>query len=107
MAAGAPLGHVAWGCRAGARVLPAPLRVASVAAVLVLGVASWTVLARAGLVGATGDEPLVRGLIWAFAVLFALNTFGNIASRSELERRLMTPATLVLVLCFIVVALGA
>jgi hypothetical protein len=106
LVAGAPPGHVAWGGRAGVGVLPARLRVASGAAVPVLGLAAWTVLARAGAVDAGCAELLVKGLTWMFAVLFALNTLGNLASRSDLERRVMTPATFMLVLCFIAVALA-
>jgi len=106
LAAGAPLAHMAWGGRADGGVLPTRLRVFSGAAVPVLGLAAWTVLARAGLVDAGGAELLVNGLTWLFVVLFALNALGNLASRSNLERRVMTPATLMLVLCFIAVALA-
>lgn len=43
---------------------------------------------------------------WAFTVLWCLNTLGNLASRSRVERALMTPATILLALSFAVVALS-
>lgn len=37
-----------------------------------------------------------RGILWAMAVLFALNTVGNIASLNTMEAIIFTPVTLVL-----------
>lgn len=103
LAAGMPLGRAAWG---GAhRVLPAPLRWGSLAAALVLTGAAWVLLARAGLVAPGADLLWVRVLTWGFAGMFALNTLGNLASGSPTERTVMTPATLILVVCFATVAL--
>ncbi|MES2642728.1 MAG: hypothetical protein V4850_24810 [Myxococcota bacterium] len=100
LAAGLPFGRAAWG---GAhRVLPTRLRVGSVLSAVVLGGAAWVVLARAGLVGV--DSVWVRAATWVFTGLFALNTLGNLASKSAAERYGMTPVTVVLVGCFGVVA---
>ncbi len=64
------------------------------------------VLAHVELV-APGAEPLaVQVAMWAFAGFFSLNTLGNIASRSTVERYVMTPLTVLLVICFIVAALS-
>lgn len=106
LAAGVPLGQAAWGGQA--RRLPTRLRWASLAAALMLAAAGWIILARAGVL-APGPEPAwVRASTWMFAGLFGLNTAGNLASRSAFERRVMTPITIVLAVCFALVAyLGA
>jgi len=104
LALGVPVGRAAWG--GSHRVLPVRLRWASVAAVPVLGLAAWAVLARASLL-APGPEPaIVRLAVWVFACYFMLNTVGNLASKSSLERNTMTPVSTLLVLCFVVVALA-
>ena len=104
LAAGFPLGQVAW--RGQYRVLPPALRRASLAAAGVLGLAAWVVLARAGLVASGAASAVVPVATWVFAGLFGLNTVGNLASRSALERRVMTPVTVLLALCFIAVAVS-
>lgn len=103
LAAGAPLGRAAWG---GAhRVLPARLRLGSVAAAATLVVAGWIVLARAGL-AAPGPAPLsVRAATWVSAAFFAVTAVGNAASESRAERLVMTPAAGMVAVVFAVVAL--
>lgn len=102
LAAGLPWGEAAWGGRH--RVLPPKLRVGSAAAAVILVAAGWVLLARAELV-APGAEPLwVRVAAWVLAALFALSTLGNLASKSRIERRLMTPAAAATAACFLVVA---
>ena len=103
LAAGLPLGQAAW--RGQYRVLPRALRWASLATVGVLGLAAWVVLARAGLVAPGAEAVAVQVATWVFAGFFCLNTLGNIASQSRVERYAMTPVTVLLVICFIVVAL--
>jgi hypothetical protein len=104
LAAGLPLGQAAW--RGQHRVLPPALRWASLATVGMLGLAAWVVLARAGLVAPGAEPAAVQVATWVFAGFFALNTVGNIASRSLVERYGMTPVTVLLVGCFMVVALS-
>ncbi len=104
LAAGLPLGDAAWGGQH--RVLPLRLRLGSLAAATLLGLATWVILARSGVVE-PGPEPLaIRVSTWVFAGYLALNTLGNLASKSPLERRLMTPVALLLAVCFFVVARG-
>jgi hypothetical protein len=104
LALGLPLGQAAW--RGQYRVLPTRLRWASLATVVVLGLAAWVVLAKAGLV-APGAEPVVIAVAtWVLAGFWSLNVLGNLASRSPVERYAMTPVALLLVVCFIVVALA-
>ena len=104
LAAGFPLGQAAW--RGQYRILPHALRWASLATVGVLGLAAWVVLARVDLVAPGTESIAVRVATWVFAGFFCLNTLGNIASRSRAERYAMTPVTVLLVICFIVVALS-
>lgn len=104
LAAGLPVGRGAWGGRH--RVLPPRLRWGSLAAVPVLAAAAWIVLARGGVLPA-GGAGLVHAATWGFAGLFLLNTLGNLASPSAVERAVMAPATVVLTVCFVVVALTA
>jgi cell shape-determining protein MreD len=104
LAAGFPLGQAAWGGQN--EVLPANLRWASLATVGILGLAAWIVLARSGLV-APGAAPVVIRLgTWAFVGFLSLNTLGNIVSSSPAERYVMAPVTLLLIVCFIAVALS-
>lgn len=104
LVAGLPFGQAAW--RGQYRVLPHALRWASLATVAVLGLAAWVVLARAGLIAPGTEQVAVRVATWVFAGFFSLNTVGNIASRSKVERYAMTPVTVLLVICFIAVALA-
>jgi hypothetical protein len=104
LAAGLPLGRMAWGGKH--RVLPAKLRLSSLFAIVILAVAGWVVLARAGLVQPGPETGIVRIMIWVYGAYFALNTLGNLTSKSDLERRVMSPATIVLSLCFLLVALS-
>jgi hypothetical protein len=102
LAAGLPLGHAAWGGQY--RVLPTRLRLGSLAAAAILGLAAWVILARADLV-APGPEPsAIRIATWLVGGYFVLNTVGNLASKSPLERRVMTPLVLLLAACFFIVA---
>ena len=104
LAAGFPLGQAAWGGLV--QVLPPNLRWASLATVGALGLAAWVVLARADL-AAPGAAPVtIRVVTWVFAGFLSLNTLGNIVSSSPIERYAMTPPALLLVFCFIVVALS-
>ncbi len=102
LAAGLPLGQVAWGGQH--KVLPMNLRRGSLAAAALLGIATWIVLARASLVE-PGPAPLAVGIAtWIFGGYMVLNTLGNLASKNPLERRIMTPLTIVLAVCFFLVA---
>jgi len=102
LALGMPLGKAAWGGEH--RVLPANLRWASLAAVLILAVAAWMLLARAGLLPPGTDARIVRILTWCFGGYFTLNIVMNLLSKSFLERLIMTPVAVVLVVCFFIVA---
>jgi hypothetical protein len=105
LAAGLPWGRAAYGGQHSG-VLPTKLRVSSVAAAVILGIAAWIVLARAGLVAPHAASIAIRIATWVFGGFFCLNTLGNLASKSALERKIMTPQTVVLAACFFLVALA-
>lgn len=90
LAAGAPLGEHVWG-GSQPRVLPDGMRVvAGGAAVLLLGMAT-VVVRSAGLIGRPARW--LAPATWTIAGYFALNTVGNFASSSDVERFVFGPAT--------------
>ena len=104
LAAGLPWGVAAWGGTH--RLLPAKLRVGSVAAAAILACAGLVILARAGLVVPGAQSMFVRVASWAFAAYFALNALGNLSSSSRVERVVMTPVAVLLAVCFAIVVLA-
>lgn len=107
LAAGSPLGaHVLGGGHPGR--LPARLRFFSgIAAVLLLGFAV-VVLARARVISPPAEAAgwLAVGC-WVIVGFLALNTLGNLASKSRLERTLFAVTTAVLAALSAFVALTA
>lgn len=105
LAAGLPFGRAAWGGQQA--ILPAKLRLGSLVAAFIIALAAWIVLARAGLASPGADgSAVVRIATWVFGGFFCLNTLGNLASKSPTERKVMTPVTVVLAICFFTVALA-
>lgn len=96
LAAGAPWGAHAYGGRAQTRrgVLSPGYRVMSLAAATSLSLAAWVLLAGGGLV-ARGRVPraVVDRAAWVCVGFFALNTVGNLASTSPVERWLLGSVT--------------
>lgn len=103
LALGAPLGHFAWG--GFHERLPAPLRLGSLLAVVLLSFGAVCVLEQAGLICVVRHPTGVRAAVWGLTGLFGLSTVGNLASRSTSERRVGTPIALVLAVACLVVAL--
>ncbi len=104
LAIGLPLGHAAWGGQH--RILPKKLRLSCLAAIPVLACAAWIVLARADLIAPGSGTGVVRIMTWVFGAYFILNTLGNLASKSDIEKRVMTPVSLLLLVSFVLVALS-
>jgi hypothetical protein len=82
LAAGVPLGRLAWGGHDS--VLPPGLRIASLVAAAVLLGALWLVAQRAGWVPAV--VPRLRFLLAGLSVLFALSMLLNLLGASGWER---------------------
>jgi hypothetical protein len=107
LAAGAPLGaHVFGGGYPGR--LPARLRVGSgIAAILLLGF-GVIVLARAHAIPTPAAlEDVVAVACWIVAGFLVLNTLGNLASKSRMERTLFAGMTALLAILVGAVALTA
>jgi hypothetical protein len=103
LAAGAPLGHYAWG---GAwRILPAPLRVASVVAAVIYLFTGAIILDAAGVADLVPFDSRVA--VWVLAGLFGMGVLMNAISRSTKERRMALVALALSVLCVIVAAAPA
>lgn len=107
---GAPLGEATMGGRARTRagVLEPRFRALAAASAVLLLVAAWVVLARAGVIGAGPVADSVLG--WAtgaVAVFMALNTLSNLSGRHPLERWGMASITLIVAVLVTYVAFVA
>ena len=89
LAAGAPLGEHVWGGTQ-ERVLPTGMRAIAGGAAIALGAATTIVARQAGL-----GRPArwISPTTWGIAAYLALNTVGNLASSSGVERWAFGPAT--------------
>ena len=103
LAAGAPLGRLAWGGQY--RVLPTRLRVGSLVSTCLYAVFSLVVLDRAGTLSVLPGQT-VRILVRVIVGLFSLGAIPNLISRSRPERYVMAPLSLFLSGLSLVVALG-
>jgi hypothetical protein len=102
LAAGAPLGHFAWGGRH--RVLPIGFRIASAVAIpLYIGMIVL-MLNRAGILSVSTNSGAIRVAAWLLVGYFTLGVVANLASRSRPERYVMTPIVLVLAILAAVIA---
>ena len=102
LAAGAPLGHAAYG---GAQAeLTTVLRTASGAAVVVWSSAALIVLGRARLWRVARLEQVFRRGTWFFAGVLTVGALMNFASPSVWENVVMGPLALVLAILFVIVA---
>jgi hypothetical protein len=106
LALGAPLGaHVLGGRYLGA--LPNRLRAFSAIAAAILVGGTLVILARAGAIGwPAGADGLLAPAAWAIAAFLALNTLGNLASKSRLERTVFAATTAALAVLSAYVALS-
>jgi hypothetical protein len=93
LALGAPLGaHVLGGRNPG--VLPNRLRAFSAIAAAILVAGALVILARARAIGwPAGATGLLIPAAWAIAAFLVLNTLGNLASKSWLERTVFAAVT--------------
>ena len=95
LAAGAPLGHLAWGGTH--RVLPRNLRIGSLVSVAVYA------LIAAILLGLVPFADVGRWVVFAY---FVIGIVMNAISRSKPERYVMTPIVIVLAVLSLLTALG-
>ncbi len=105
LALGFPLGQAAWG---GKYIkLPPRLRIASLFSAGVFVAASIFVLERAGVISFFKSQTVVTTGVWILVGFLGLNTLSNLASKSKLEKRVMTPVSFTLGLLCLIVAITA
>lgn len=105
LAAGAPLGALAWGGKH--RVLPRGLRIASAVSVLVYGLFAAIIAGAVSSLDRFGDHiPGTPVGIWVLTAYFGLGVVANAISRSRPERFVMTPVAAVLCACCLLIALA-
>ena len=101
---GAPWGRLAWGGQHAGR-LPGRLRVGSAVSILLYAAFAAVLLDRAAVVDVLPDA-VSRVGAWVLIGYFTLGILLNGISRSPAERAVMTPTTLVLAVCSLLVALA-
>lgn len=104
LAAGLPYGRFAYGGKH--ETLPKNMRIMSVIAVGIYIFASISVLAEAGLI-LMSDFVVFETAVWILAIFLAFNTLANMGSKSKSEKLVMTPISLVLTICLLLIALAA
>jgi len=95
---------MAWGGRQ--PVLTPGLRLASVAAAVVLALFAYVIRRRAGLAGSAPPSRTIRILAWLITGFLVLNTLGNVASQSPGERVLFAPLSFLTAVACLVVAIS-
>jgi hypothetical protein len=101
LAAGAPLGHAAWG--GAAAQLSTPERIGSAVAVIVWMAAALIVLGRVGLWSLGKRERIFRWGTWVLVGVNGVSALANFASSSRWENLVWGPTAAVLaVLCILV-----
>ena len=97
LTAGLPLGEATMGGRAPTvdGVLEPTYRAIAAGSAVILTLAAWIVLGRAGVVPVFLDGQALAWAAWIIAGFMALNTLSNLSGRHPLERRGMAPITLV------------
>lgn len=63
------------------------------------------VLRKIGRLKFVPNEQIINGVLWAMAIVFLLNTAGNMLSLNDWERAVFSPLTLVLTACSVILAL--
>jgi hypothetical protein len=102
LALGFPYGKLAWG--GFYEKLPVSLRIGSGVAILIYGYGTIVLLESAQIIQFLKNPELVEYSVWIFTALFALSTIGNLQSKSELEKRIMTPIGILF--CCLCIILG-
>jgi hypothetical protein len=104
IAAGVVPVNMAWGGQFDE--LTAPLRFASLAAIVILALFAYLIRRRAGLAGQWPPSTAIRVLSWIVTAYFALNLLMNMLSPSLVEKLLFGSITLLLVSCCLIVSLS-
>jgi hypothetical protein len=87
-------------------VLTMPLRFASLAAVVLLGLFAYVIRWRAGLMGSQPAPTWVKIMAWVITLFLMLNTLGNLLSPSLAERVISGSMSLIAALACLLVAIS-
>ena len=98
--AGAPLGRFAWGGQHD--ILPRRLRIGSVISICIYVLLAVLVASKVGLLNVVAAGAFLDVCMWITMFYFAAGILLNGISRSKPERYVMTPVTIVLTVCFMV-----
>ena len=101
---GAPLGEFAWGGQQ--KKLDPNRRTGSAINIVLYGVFSLLLLARAGFIHSAPLEPILPFALWMMVAFAAVGVFLNAITRSKKERAVMLPTAIVLFVCQLIVAIG-
>ncbi|WP_127562321.1 hypothetical protein [Nioella ostreopsis] len=104
LAAGAPLGHLAWG--GAARVLPMRLRLASLGSAVLAGLALITVAQSGGVFAPVLPDSWPRPILWVLAGIFGLSVLANLFGARGAERLHGVPLALICAGSCLVLALS-
>ena len=102
---GLPYGRAAYGGKY--ETLPKNLRIMSLIAVGILVFGIIIVLERAEIITLINNTQLTKIVVWIYTGYSTLNTLINAVSKSQWEKRIMTPISLIIaVCCFILAIIG-
>jgi hypothetical protein len=93
---------MAWGGRQSE--LTPTLRIASLAAVVLLGIFIYIIRRRAGLIGDLPIPMIIKVLAWIITAFEGLNFLGNLASNSTGEKLLFGPISFILTAACLIVS---
>lgn len=99
---GMPLGRFAWGGQY--EVLPRKLRIGSAVAIGIYALFAAFITSKVGFWQIVPSGTALNIGLWVIAAYLALGTVANLLSRSKPERYTITPVTLILFICVLVVA---
>lgn len=104
LALGFPLGEAAWG--GSHRILPLKLRIASTFSALILLFFGYVFLQHTGVFFSSDSFLPTKIVVWIFTVFIGVNILGNAASKSQKEKMIMTPLTVILFSLSLVIAVA-
>ena len=104
LALGKPYGRMAYGGKY--EVLPTKYRIMSVFADVIFIVAIFFVLVKVELITVFPFPDIANLGLWFFAFYLGLNTLANVTSKSQSEKQIMTPISLITCICLFIIALG-
>lgn len=103
LALGFPLGKLSWGGKY--TILPFKFRIASFVSAGIFIFAAFIVLEKTEFILFFNNKNLVNYSLWGLTIIFGLSTIGNLTSKSNIEKQIMTPVALTLFLSCLLIAI--